>query len=161
MAMSYKLLKKEDIMGKVFLSLSTFIILFITGCITPAYIPPDDLNRDMKSFSVKDLCFIRNTHDYNMGVANRTTATKKQKQDLMTRLANANAELKRRNPFTKQEWQLIKERKVKVGMSKKALICSWGRPERVHSSSYGSDQYVYENYQYVYFKNNRVSAWSN
>lgn len=76
-------------------------------------------------------------------------------------VVDARAELKRRNAFTKSERYLIKNRKVRVGMSKTALICSWGRPDRINRSSYGDAQYVYGGqYVYVSEQTNRVTAWN-
>lgn len=76
----------------------------------------------------------------------------------------------RRQIFEKNEWdklvltyglpmmQTVMSRKIKVGMPSKLLIMSWGKPDRIHSASYG-DQYVYGN-QYVYVKKGKITSWN-
>ena len=46
-----------------------------------------------------------------------------------------------------------------VGMPQSLLLLSWGKPDRINSSSYGPDQYVYGN-QYVYVENGIIKAWN-
>lgn len=75
-----------------------------------------------------------------------------------------------RRVFEKTEWdrlvktyglsmmQSVMDVKIKIGMPKKLLIMSWGKPDHVNSASYG-DQYVYED-QYVYLKNGKITSWN-
>ncbi len=142
------------------LALSTFSIILFSGCSTSSYLLPYDIKQDNKTLTVEKLCTIRGNHYAEMGRAYTAHATEEQKQALRLRLANANTELKRRNPFSKNEWRLIEEKKVQVGMSENALICSWGSPIIINRSSYGSDQYAYDDYRYVYLRGNRVTAWN-
>ncbi|MCR4658932.1 MAG: hypothetical protein K5650_01405 [Bacteroidales bacterium] len=72
--------------------------------------------------------------------------------------------------FEKTEWdnlvkkyglsmmKLVLNEKIKVGMPEKLLIYSWGKPERINSSSDGRKQYVYDN-DYVYVKDGKVVSW--
>lgn len=53
---------------------------------------------------------------------------------------------------------LVLNRKIKVGMPEKLLVYSWGKAERINSSSYGNQQYVYGN-DYVYVKDGKVVSW--
>lgn len=65
--------------------------------------------------------------------------------------------------FTEKEKTAIKERKIFIGMSRAALLESWGEPETINNSagSWGSrDQYVYPNYTYVYVEEGKVSGWN-
>ena len=43
-------------------------------------------------------------------------------------------------------------------MTKEMVIFAWGEPNDINVSSY-SEQWVYDN-NYVYFKNNKVTAWN-
>ena len=76
-----------------------------------------------------------------------------------------------RRIFEKKEWdklvatygysmmKMVISAKIKVGMPKKLLIMSWGKPDRINSSSYGADQYVYGR-DYVYVKGGKVTSWN-
>lgn len=55
---------------------------------------------------------------------------------------------------------LTSNRKVKVGMTAADVEKSWGSPDKVNRSSYGSDQWVYDD-QYVYVDGSGcVTAWN-
>ena len=54
--------------------------------------------------------------------------------------------------------KLVLNEEIKVGMPEQLLINSWGRPEKINSSSYGNKQYVY-GYNYVYVKDGKVVSW--
>ena len=56
-------------------------------------------------------------------------------------------------------WSLIKNDKVKVGMSEEECILSWGKPSEINKTSYGSDQWVYGN-SYLYFENGKLVAFN-
>ena len=71
--------------------------------------------------------------------------------------------------FTEREWEAIDARRVFVGMSESALICSWGLPGScggINCSSYGPTQYAYQSCdgygssRFVYVEDGRVSDWS-
>lgn len=75
---------------------------------------------------------------------------------------NAIAELSSRG-FTNKELKYIRDEKIYIGMSEKALLCSWGKPQRTNTSAsaYGQTiQYVYGD-QYVYVENNKVRSFQN
>lgn len=60
------------------------------------------------------------------------------------------------------EWSTIKQRLINIGMSEAALVCSWGLPNRVNTStgSWGTKkQWVYGGGQYVYTSNGRITGW--
>ena len=67
--------------------------------------------------------------------------------------------------YTKRELWLISRGKVSVGMSKKALLRSWGRPDEINDSAFGSAQWIYDrgnaNRQYVYVEDGYVTNWQN
>lgn len=48
---------------------------------------------------------------------------------------------------------------IKVGMPVVLVYMSWGSPERINRSSYGSDQWVYDG-QYLYIENGKVQSWN-
>lgn len=127
---------------------------------------------NVKALSVDELCKIHlheNWEDifyakYRPYGSVTGPATPEQIAILKQEVLDARAELKRRQPFGKSVTRLVVEKKIRVGMSKKALLCSWGHPSRINRSSYGPDQYVYEgesayDTQYVYLRGNRVTAW--
>ena len=81
------------------------------------------------------------------------------------------AEIDRRGLFTEREWELVRERKISVGMSQVALYAAWGRPsgESLHETrdgyrmqhSYGGyNGAVYIPMSFVYTENGRVTGWS-
>lgn len=71
------------------------------------------------------------------------------------------SELMKRKVFSEQEWGLIEGRKLQLGMSELALICSWGDAERNRSvGPWGEHiQYVYPSGVYVYVQNGKVTSW--
>lgn len=72
------------------------------------------------------------------------------------------AELERRKEFTAKELDLIKRRKIKVGMSEKAMRCSWGAPQRSHRSATSAGvktQHVYHDRYYIYVERGMVVSW--
>lgn len=84
----------------------------------------------------------------------------------------AKAELVRRAALTESEWALVAEKKIRVGISETALICSWGTPSGwgdIHtrtSASGTTKQYVYRvcrscSANYVYVRGGAVSSFSN
>ncbi|SOY77662.1 hypothetical protein CBM2589_U10164 [Cupriavidus taiwanensis] len=44
------------------------------------------------------------------------------------------AELQRRDALTPREWEHVDKRKVFIGMSSTAALCSWGSPDRINST---------------------------
>lgn len=54
---------------------------------------------------------------------------------------------------------MVRQHKVRVGMPEKLVIMSWGTPDKINRSSYGPNQWVYDN-QYVYIENGKVTAWN-
>jgi len=53
---------------------------------------------------------------------------------------------------------LIKNHKIKIGMSEYQVMISWGKPNKINRASYG-DQWVYEN-QYLYFENGKLKSFN-
>lgn len=72
----------------------------------------------------------------------------------------AKREILRRKLLTPDEWKLVSSRKIRIGMSDTALICSWGSTEvnRTVSANSVHEQYVYKD-TYVYVENGRVVAY--
>ena len=70
--------------------------------------------------------------------------------------------------FTDREWREIDARRIFVGMSESALICSWGLPDScggITRSSYGPTQYAYQSCEgysssFVYVEDGTVVDWS-
>lgn len=84
----------------------------------------------------------------------------------------AETELKRRGEITSDEWRLIKQRKIKRGMSELALVCSWGGVGLYGAinKSVGAwgerKQWVFRpcracGANYVYTRNGVVDSWQN
>lgn len=58
--------------------------------------------------------------------------------------------------------EMVKQRKIKIGMSEQQALLSWGKPERVNKSvgSYGvHEQWVYGRGQYVYMENGKLTSF--
>lgn len=88
----------------------------------------------------------------------------------VTRSDKAKAELKRRNSISVNEWALIEQKRIRIGMSELGLICSWGYPGIYGSvnttvNRYGEHkQWVYRSCSmckasYVYTENGEVISW--
>jgi hypothetical protein len=100
-----------------------------------------ELSRDIHKETVTDLCDIYRARAVGAELAY--------------------AELKRRKTFNATELGLIREHKIQIGMSERALICSWGNSEvndtvtqyNVHR------QYVYFDNTFVYVDDGRVTAY--
>jgi len=82
---------------------------------------------------------------------------------------NAKAELIRRNAIPDDEWPVIEQKKIRMGMSELGLVCSWGYPSIINKTvtRYGErKQWVYRSCssckgQYVYTENGKVTNWQN
>lgn len=61
--------------------------------------------------------------------------------------------------FGQKYMYLILQGKISVGMTAEMLKLSWGEPKNINRSSYGDDQWVYDD-QYVYLKNGVITAWN-
>lgn len=66
--------------------------------------------------------------------------------------------------FTKKELNLISKSNINIGMSNKAVIASWGVPDRVNKTvgKWGvHEQWIYGDYSvtYLYFENNKLTSW--
>ena len=58
--------------------------------------------------------------------------------------------------------EIIKQRKIKLGMSEQQLLLSWGKPERINKtvgSSGVHEQWVYGLGQYVYMQNGKLTSF--
>lgn len=73
------------------------------------------------------------------------------------------------DPFAKynydaKTWEAVKNRRIFIGMSKEQVVLSWGEPNeinRTNTQHSSSEQWVYANYNYVYFENNLVTSIQN
>lgn len=63
-----------------------------------------------------------------------------------------------RKKFGDENWNVILEEKVRVGMSEEMALLSWGPPEKVNRSSTG-DQWVYKG-QFLYFSAGKLTAFN-
>jgi hypothetical protein len=72
------------------------------------------------------------------------------------------AEIERRKEFTARDLDLIERRKIKVGMTEKAMRCSWEPPQRSHrttTSAGTTTQHVYRDTIYIYVEKGIVVSW--
>jgi len=61
----------------------------------------------------------------------------------------------------KSDWNLIRQGRIRIGMSKDACKLSWGEPDDINTSRgrWGvHEQWVYSRNRYVYFDNGKLSA---
>lgn len=156
-------------MKNISLGLLVLLALLLSGCAssTPQKEPYVVIPLpDVKTYSMEGLCrVVRHKNKLEINQAIRGTyyqkASPEQINSLKQQVVDARNELKRRKLFSKKEWRLIEKEQIQVGMSKKALLCSWGTPNRINRSSYGDAQYVYGGqYVYVSEETNRVTAWN-
>jgi hypothetical protein len=67
-----------------------------------------------------------------------------------------------RSSIAESEVALVKAQKIQLGMSETALLCSWGRPQKVNRTVNASGehkQYVYGSNTYVYVENGKIDSW--
>ncbi len=63
------------------------------------------------------------------------------------------------------EWKLVDNETIMVGMSTCGLLSSWGRPRYINRNSNGRDRWVYQNkiygnpYNYVYVEGGEIVSW--
>lgn len=76
-------------------------------------------------------------------------------------IKQALTELRRRHVFSAEELALIAKQDVRIGMSERALTCSWGEGEvnRTVTASGTHKQFVYGSGIYVYTENGVVTAF--
>lgn len=53
----------------------------------------------------------------------------------------------------------IIKREIMIGMTEEMVKLSWGKPDKINTSSYGSDQWIYNN-RYLYFENSKLKSWN-
>lgn len=61
----------------------------------------------------------------------------------------------------KSDWNLIRQGRIQIGMSKDACKLSWGEPDDINTSRgrWGvHEQWVYPRHKYVYFENGKLTA---
>ncbi len=67
---------------------------------------------------------------------------------------------KQKYRWSNEIWELINNRKVRVGMNKDQVKLSWGNPDEINKDIYESrilEQWIYES-QYLYFENDKLTA---
>lgn len=65
--------------------------------------------------------------------------------------------------ITDSDWILIRQGKVRIGMTKAVCELSWGKPQKINKTigTYGTtEQWVYEG-SYLYFKNGKLTSIQN
>ena len=147
------------------LILTALIFMALTGC--AEMFVKDISPQEAKTESTLKLCARYGGGIYGSGGAlssgvyavDEVKAVNKKRHTLI----NIKNELLRRKAFTKEEWKLIENRTIKVGMSSTALTCAIGYPDHINRASYGN-QAMYKtgkySHRYVYTKNGIVTAWN-
>jgi len=77
------------------------------------------------------------------------------------RLRAFRQELERRHVLSEEEWHLIDEERLKIGMSELAMVCSWGKPKRVDrviDAAPEHKMHVYAEDRIVHTENGHVTA---
>lgn len=82
-------------------------------------------------------------------------------------VSTARAELERRQALTEEEWHLVDQHKIRIGMSRYAVLASWGPPTDVkqQTNEYGLTQLVWRwqrrngTAQVVYIENDAVASF--
>lgn len=63
------------------------------------------------------------------------------------------------NKYGTEAMNKVRQHKVYIGMPEVLIKMSWGKPQKINRTSYGPDQWCYDN-QYIYVENGKVSAWN-
>ncbi|MBT9131511.1 MAG: hypothetical protein DDT32_01938 [Syntrophomonadaceae bacterium] len=67
---------------------------------------------------------------------------------------------KERYKWSDEIWELIDNRKVRIGMNKEQVKLSWGKPEKINKDIYQGlirEQWIYSS-QYLYFDDDKLTA---
>jgi len=56
-------------------------------------------------------------------------------------------------------YNAIMKRNISIGMTEEMVKLSWGKPDKINTSSHGSNQWVYNN-RYLYFENSILKSWN-
>jgi hypothetical protein len=138
--------------------------------------------RVYKNVGERDACFSRNgllkgnsPEEFMAAISDYLGGSPEERQRIKTEQAERLA-AERERQFAEQERQrtdtcikglsleeaaLVRERKLRLGMSEAGLMCSWGDPSSVNRSvgSWGvHKQFVYGRV-YVYVENGKVTSW--
>lgn len=72
----------------------------------------------------------------------------------------ASAEIVKRNVWSKDEWDLIKNNQISIGVSEELVRCSWGAPRSVNTTTalYGVHKQMVYGSNYVYIENGIVTT---
>jgi hypothetical protein len=65
--------------------------------------------------------------------------------------------------WTEEDWNLINDGKIKLGMTKEQVQLSWGKPKKLNEDIYQGavrEQWIYDS-QYLYFENDKLTAMQN
>ena len=125
-------------------------LVLLTGCtaLNPIATAP------IESFSDDELCASFNYKSFGLLVG---------RQALQERNDEIRAEIDRRNLV--DDWGPVERSAIRNGMTRCAVLASWGHPNRINRASYG-DQFVYcgdsncIRNQYVYVRRGRVEGWN-
>lgn len=136
----------------------------LTGCAgSPARISMMDAE-SLQDVGIGELC---NAYAHSKQQNEKLEAEIKRRDTVLAAEPSYNPD---RRPFTEREWRAIKDRKVFIGMSEAALMCSWGAPNHcgdinTSTGSWGVHrQFVYRDCSYyssnyVYTENGFVTSW--
>jgi len=125
----------------------------LVGCVTAT--PPD-----VSKMSIADVCegYKRNLDIQSIGATGRFLTG----SSYDSRYAK---EIERRDFFSEEEKQLIRDQKVQMGMRSELLRCIFGYPSDINrtvTSNSTSEQWVFRNHGwYVYVENGVVTSWQN
>lgn len=72
--------------------------------------------------------------------------------------------IREKHDFSLKVWKAIEKENVFTGMTKKQVELSWGQPKDINKTISGSnvsEQWVYQNYNYLYFENGKLTTIQN
>lgn len=109
-----------------------------------------DLTIDEENFEPALLCVTASGEKFLWALRNKDVGIPR----LMTK---EEAEAYRKK-FGDENWKVILDEKVRVGMTEEMALLSWGQPEKINRSSTG-DQWVYKG-QFLYFSAGKLTAFN-
>lgn len=138
--------------------LAVTVVLTLVGCAEIPRLTEADAATWGERFNDEFACKAAGGDRYidDLLFSERNKETMKHNQSLWVK------EVQRRGLLNESDWKLVSEKKIGVGMSQCALYLSWGKPTKENKSVYGNGvhiQHIYENNQYVYTENGKVTSW--
>lgn len=105
-----------------------------------------------------------NIISWNYRFANELLPKRENTFDVLSTAFLLNSPYEEHSDWSRDVWDLIRERRIQIGWNKQMCLLSWGRPSKINQtmSNWGThEQWVYRDYVYVYFEDGILSTIQN